>query len=64
MEEFTINYDDQPDDVVSKISAALTPYRLRIDMTEGGDGFQNYRVISDEEIADESPTIKLSDLRQ
>lgn len=64
MEEFTINYDDQPDDVVSKISGALSAYRLRIDMTDGGDGYQNYQIISDKEIEDQRPTIKISDLRQ
>jgi len=64
MEEFTINYDDQPDDVVAKISSALSGYKLRIDMTDGGDGYQNYRIISDKEIEDERPTIKIDDLRQ
>lgn len=64
MEEFTINYDDQPDDVVAKISHALSGYKLRIVDAEGGDGFQSYRIISDKEIEDERPTIKAADLRQ
>lgn len=64
MEEFIIYHDDQPDTVVAKVESALSNYRLRITMIEGGDGYEKYRVISDEEITEQSPTIRLSDLRQ
>ena len=36
-ETFTIQYDDQPDDVVDKIDKALEPFGMGIEYAEGGE---------------------------
>jgi hypothetical protein len=40
MSKIKIMYDDQPDDVVNKISAQLENFGLTIEYREGGDGFK------------------------
>lgn len=46
--KFSINYDDQLDDAVNKISDALKSYGLIIDYDEdeenSGDGIQSYEI--------------------
>lgn len=43
---FRISYDDQPDEIVSKISAALREFNLTIEDNDGGDSFMDYKVVS------------------
>lgn len=46
--EFTINYDDQPEDIVDTISNALSEFGLTIEVVdEEGDGFVTYQIIQD-----------------
>jgi len=43
--EFTVWYDDQLNDVVDKISSALSEFGLTIESTDDGDGFVKYQII-------------------
>lgn len=47
--KFVIGYDDQPDDIVSTISNALKQFDLRITECDGGDGYQEYKIIKREQ---------------
>lgn len=50
MSKFTLEYDDQLDDAVDKISKALIEFGLEIDYSdEGGDGYQGYTISKIEE---------------
>jgi len=49
MSQFRIEYDDQLDDAVEKISRALAEYGLTIEYGEGGDGVQEYEITKIEE---------------
>ncbi len=40
-----IEHDDQPDDVIAKVSAALRARGLKIDLGAGGDGWQGYAIV-------------------
>lgn len=44
MANIVIMYDDQPDDVVGKISSALAAFGLTIDEVEGSDGRVEYKI--------------------
>ena len=49
MNTFRIVYDDQPDDVVEKISKVLQKYGLTIEYGDGDEGYQEYEIIKLEE---------------
>jgi hypothetical protein len=49
MNEFRIVYDDQPDEVVDKVSDALEEYGLTIEYGDGDDGYQEYKIVKIEE---------------
>lgn len=45
---FTVNYDDQLDDVVSKVAGALGELKLPVSIEDDGlphDGFNVYKVV-------------------
>ncbi len=44
-DKFKIWYDDQPNDVVNKISSCLKKFGLTIDELDGGDGFNEYKIV-------------------
>ncbi len=44
-ETIRVEYDDQPDDVITKVSAALLAHGLKIEMGAGGDGWQGYAIV-------------------
>ena len=50
---FTISYDDQPDDIVSKISFALSEFNLMIVDDKGGDSYMTYKVVPVDNKTDE-----------
>jgi hypothetical protein len=52
MNKFKINYDDQPNDVVEKISSILGNFNLEITTLEDGDGFINYKICKKQWIND------------
>ena len=45
MNKFTINYDDQLDEAVDKISDALETHGLTIVYSDGEDGVQEYEIV-------------------
>lgn len=47
MENFKVWYDDQPNEIVDKVSAALKEFGLAIEESEGGDGFNEYKIVDD-----------------
>jgi hypothetical protein len=47
--KFTINYDDQPNDVVDTISGALSAFNLTIEEISDGDGWIEFVIISKKE---------------
>ncbi len=49
MSKFTIEYDDQLDEAVNKVSEALHEHGLTIEYGEGGDGTQEYVILKLEE---------------
>ena len=46
---FTIEHDDQPNDVVYRIAGALSILGFDIKELEGGDGFQEYKIVKIDE---------------
>lgn len=44
MSKFRIEYDDQLDEAVEKISKALAEHNLTIEYGDGGDGYQEYEI--------------------
>lgn len=51
MGAFRIEYDDQPHDIVDKISTALKPHGLVIKESElDCDGYVNYTIIRDKKL--------------
>lgn len=57
MSTFRIQYDDQPNEVVDKVSAALAAHGLKIEYDgDGGDGFEDYKIVRavDEENKEEN----------
>ena len=45
MDTFEITYDDQPHEIVEKISETLKGLGLAIEMGEGDDGVQEYNIV-------------------
>lgn len=43
--KFKINYDDQPNEVVDKISSELRKYGLTIREIDSDDGYIDYEII-------------------
>lgn len=44
---FTVQYDDQPNEVVDKIADVLLKFGLTIEIIDEGDGFVQYQIIQD-----------------
>ena len=40
--KLTINYDDQPDQVMEKVKKLLVNFGIVVDFGDGGDGWQDY----------------------
>jgi hypothetical protein len=54
-----IEYDDQPNDVVDKMAAKLKLFGVLVKQLEGGDGFEEYEIIRDPGLEDESHSFDL-----
>jgi hypothetical protein len=59
MIKFKIEYDDQPNDVVDKMAAKLKLFGILIKPLDGGDGFEEYEIIRDPGLEDESHSLDL-----
>lgn len=40
--KLTINYDDQPDEVMERVKKLLATFGISVDYGDGGDGWQDY----------------------
>jgi hypothetical protein len=48
--KFKIHYDDQPTDGVDRLSSILkSEFGITVTQLDGGDGFEEYEVIKDED---------------
>jgi len=45
MSKFRVVYDDQPDEIVDKISNALKSHGLTIEYADGEDGYMDYVIV-------------------
>jgi len=59
MIKFRIDYDDNPNSVVDKMSEKLRLFGIIVKQLEGGDGFIDYQIIRDPGLSDESHSLDL-----
>ena len=59
MIKFRIEYDDTPDGAVDKMSEKLRLFGILVKPLEGGDGFEEYQIIRDPGLSDESHSLDL-----
>jgi hypothetical protein len=59
MIKFRIDYDDTPDQVVDKVAEKLRLFGVLIKPLGGGDGFDEYQIIRDPGLEDESHSFDL-----
>ena len=45
--KFTIEYDDQPEDIIDRISNVLSQFGLSIEVVDEGDGYIEYEIVGD-----------------
>lgn len=50
MTKFRIEYDNQPDEVVDRVSVALAKHGLMIEYGDGDDGYQEYIITKLDEL--------------
>ena len=59
MSKIRIEYNDQPNDVMDKVIAKLKYFGIIIKQLDGGDGFEEYEIIRDPGLEDESHSFYL-----